>query len=413
MIIYKLLTISDNRGYMKKKYLFICSVLLIVLTGCQNNALKRNVDEEQKIYIHNATKNYAGLIELYKNRLKNQDTIETRYKLAQTYYLSSDYDSAYQILSPVIDKTTDDTIIVLYGRILYKLGKYSNSLNYLDKSLAINPKNGEAYNLKGILQIRLGQYDLASESFNQAKQMFYDENKVNNNLAMLAILSQDYLTAYNYLNILYNKGYRSPVLLHNLLYTLVKLDKDIVASKLCVEHKLSDQPMILIQELKQIQPNESIINFIKLVPNFNEMQKTYEQENHAELNNKEIQTRPLIQQPTINNNKKPTTNENLQNIKPIVSGKVQLSSTASTQTIKSSGNPIVTTEQETTDNDNIVDKEQQQNTRSVQIVQSSEIRPSSNDDETVNNELDTQQAANLILGNHQNFVHAIKEINLR
>lgn len=391
---------------MQTKYLLICSVFLIVLTGCQNNSLQRNIDEEQQIYIHNATKNYAGLIELYKNRLKSQDTAETRYKLAQIYYLSSDYDSAYRTLTPIIElPTTDEVTLVLYGRILYKLGKYSPAVDYLKKSLFLNPKNGEAYNLQGIVQIRLGQYDAAYQSFNRSKEMFYDENKVNNNLAMLAILSQDYLTAYNYLNILYNKGYRSSVLLHNLLYTLVKLDKISIANQLCIEHKLSNQPMILIQELKLIEPNKNIINFNKIVPTFDEMQKTYGQEvtSKVDVTHQSTPAGAVIQQPTINDSKKIITKDNVQNIKsPIAEISTSLSvvnantinNLTNTTTIVNDGTPSLVT------------------LNSPSIKNAIDIKPIDIGDDRLRVELNSEQSVNAILGNHQKFVNAIKDINL-
>lgn len=261
---------------MKLRYVFLL-LLPMLIAGCQNSSLNRNLDEEQKIYIHETTKNYGGLIELYKNQLKRNDTEQTRVKLARVYYLSIDYDSARQILRPVVPITKDDEVLVLYSRILYKLGKYEDSLNNLGKALELNVKNGEAYNLRGILQVRLGQYDAAYHSFNQSRQMFYDENKVINNLAMLSILDKDYNAAYNHLNILYRKGYRNSALLYNLLYTLVKLDKITLANQFCIEHKLSDRPVILIQELKNIDPNKTV-RFTKIVPSLSEMQEKYDSE---------------------------------------------------------------------------------------------------------------------------------------
>ena len=265
---------------MKSKYLSIFSVLLMVTTGCQNSTTLRNLDEEQKIYIHETTKNYGGLIELYKNRLKQKDTEDSRYKLAQTYYLLLDYGSAKHALSSVVDKSQNDKTLILYSRVLYRQGDYANALAYLEKAAAINPNNGEGYNLQGIVRTRVGQYDAARASFNKARDLFYDENKVVNNLAMLSILDKEYREAYNYLNILYKKGYRNNVLLHNILYTLVKLNEDQVAERFCVEHQLSKRPTILVQELKRIEPNK-IVNFHKITPSLSEKQQEYGQETSA------------------------------------------------------------------------------------------------------------------------------------
>ncbi len=288
---------------MKGNYLYIL-IILFVITGCQskNNALKRNLDEEQKIYINETTKNYGGLIELYKNRLRKSDTQETRFKLAQAYYLSEDYGSSIRILSPVIDNTQDDKMLVLYANILSKMkssygsvdgysqtsssrinsANYDKAKQYLEKALLINPKNGEAYNLKGIIEVKSGQYDAADYSFNQARDLFYDENKVLNNLSMLAILDKNYLKAYDYLNILYNKGYRNKTVLYNLVFTLIKLNKESVAKELCVENKMSNQPAILIEELKQVESSKTVhfSNELRTTPE--EIKRIYETEKNID-----------------------------------------------------------------------------------------------------------------------------------
>ncbi|KDN09833.1 MAG: tetratricopeptide repeat protein [Gilliamella sp.] len=248
--------------------------MLFVVTGCQNSNLRYDLNEQQKIYIHETTKNYGGLIELYKQRLQKSDTEDTRYKLAQVYYLSNDYEAAKRTLSPVSNKSKNDNLFVLYGHVESKMGNNDTALEYLDKAITINPKNGEAYNVKGIVLLKKKQYDAARYSFNLARENFYDENKVTNNLAMLSILNKDYNEAYKHLNILYTKGYRDQTILHNLLYTLVKLNKIQLAKSFCLGHRLSNEPEILIQELKQIEPIDAI-KFNEIMPAQSDNQKQY------------------------------------------------------------------------------------------------------------------------------------------
>ena len=274
---------------MKAKYFFIFAIIVIT-TGCQNSSFKRDLAEEQRIYILETTKNYGGLVEIYKNQLKVSDSEKTRFKLAQAYYLSMDYDSALRALKPIINESKNDNVLVLYGRILSEIKnpkeqqpRYQEAIQYLNLALEFNPKNGEAYNLKGIVEVKLGQYDAARYSFMKSRELFYDENKVLNNLATLSLLEKDYLTAYDYLNILYTKGYRNKTVLHNLLFTLVKLDKITLAKQFCKEHKLSNRPEILIEELKKVEPNTTI-NFNELVPPASQMKKNYEKVKKAEEN---------------------------------------------------------------------------------------------------------------------------------
>ncbi|WP_085246772.1 tetratricopeptide repeat protein [Gilliamella mensalis] len=258
---------------MKQKFICVFSILFFA-AGCQNSTLKYDLNEQQKIYIHETTKNYGGLIEIYKQRLQHSDSEDTRYKLAQIYYLSNDFGAAKRVLTPVLSTTKNDSILVLYGHVESRLGNNDVALEYLNKAIAINHKNGEAYNVKGIVLLKKRQYDAARYSFNLARENFYDENKVTNNLAMLSILNKEYNEAYKHLNILYTKGYRDQTILHNLLYTLVKLNKMQLAKSFCIGHRLSNDPEILIQELKQIEPVDAI-KFNEAVPAQSENQKQY------------------------------------------------------------------------------------------------------------------------------------------
>ena len=264
---------------LEPKFMVVCSILLFVV-GCQNSTLKYDVNEQQKIYINETTKNYAGLIELYKKRLQRADTEDTRHKLARAYYQSNDFQSVKRVLEPIIKKTKNDGILILYGHVESRLGHNDTALEYLNKAIEINSKNGEAYNVKGIVLLKKRQYDAARYAFNEARENFYDENKVTNNLAMLAILNKDYTEAYNQLNILYTKGYRDQTILHNLLFTLVKLDKMQLAKSFCLTHKLSNEPDILVQELKRIEPIDAI-KFNEVKPSQSDIQKQYTTEKVA------------------------------------------------------------------------------------------------------------------------------------
>ena len=262
------------------KFMVVCSMLFFAV-GCQNSTLKYDMDEQQKIYINETTKNYGGLIELYRQRLKREDTEDTRHKLARAYYLSNDFNAVKRVLEPIIKNTKNDGILILYGHVESRLGHNDTALEYLNRAIEIDSKNGEAHNVKGIVLLKKRQYDAARFAFHEARENFYDENKVTNNLAMLSILNKEYSEAYKQLNILYTKGYRDQTILHNLLFTLVKLDRMQLARSFCIAHKLSNEPDILIQELRQIEPIDAI-NFNEVKPSQSDNQKQYTIEKAAE-----------------------------------------------------------------------------------------------------------------------------------
>ena len=187
---------------LEPKFMVVCSMLFFVV-GCQNNTVKYDMNEQQKIYINETTKNYGGLIEIYKQRLKREDTEDTRHKLARAYYLSNDFNAVKRVLEPIIKNTKNDGILILYGHVESRLGHNDTALEYLNRAIEIDSKNGEAYNVKGIVLLKKRQYDAARFAFHEARENFYDENKVTNNLAMLSILNKEYSEAYKQLNILY------------------------------------------------------------------------------------------------------------------------------------------------------------------------------------------------------------------
>lgn len=273
---------------MKKLTLIVlCSA--VILSGCQNNSLKAKKDEAQKIYILENTRNYGGLVEIYRDRLKQQDTEETRLKLANLYYVMSNYNSSLFYLKPIVNTSKSPKVALLYAKNLMNKANpnddkrstvsENNSFEnrrltekqqllqarrYVEKAITFDKNDGEAYNVLGIIQVRLQQLDNAELSFNKARSLFYDDIKVLNNLGMIAILQKDYRKAYDYLMQLYSNGNRESILVNNLFFSIVKLGDYNLARKLCIEHKLSDRPDILINELKYAEPKDVInVNFVE------------------------------------------------------------------------------------------------------------------------------------------------------
>lgn len=129
------------------------------------------------------------------------------------------------------------------------MGKDTLARKALLSALSLNAKNGEAYNILGILQARNGELDAAYQSFSHARELFVPEEQVMNNLAMLMILQENYEQAYNYLMPLYTRGHTTKSILHNLAFVLVKMKKYEEASNVILTNGLDDHPEVLITEL--------------------------------------------------------------------------------------------------------------------------------------------------------------------
>ena len=56
--------------------------------------------------------NYNGLIKLYREKLSRKEDKDTRYQLAEYYYLAEDFDSSRQYLQPLIANNPDERGVI-------------------------------------------------------------------------------------------------------------------------------------------------------------------------------------------------------------------------------------------------------------------------------------------------------------
>ncbi|VTM88327.1 Uncharacterised protein [Raoultella ornithinolytica] len=83
------------------KIISLTSLLaLFVLCGCQSQTGSGSeLDDSQREYILSKVNNYNGLIKLYREKLSRKEDKDTRYQLAEYYYLAEDFDSSRSIYS--------------------------------------------------------------------------------------------------------------------------------------------------------------------------------------------------------------------------------------------------------------------------------------------------------------------------
>lgn len=208
---------------MKQKY-SAAFLLLFLLSGCQSwpNSKEQEYDEGYRETILLKANNYQGLLQLYRDRLKVKEDPKTRLQVASYYYLLNDYEASRHFLAPLLSSNPSQDVFLLEAKNLLDMGERTRALEAVNKVIALNNRNGDAHNIKGIILAESGNFDGAVQSFTVARQELIDDEIVMNNLAMIAILRGNYKQAVDYLMPLYSRGNRSSRLLHNLVFALIK-----------------------------------------------------------------------------------------------------------------------------------------------------------------------------------------------
>ncbi|POT57839.1 hypothetical protein C3432_07810 [Citrobacter amalonaticus] len=227
----------------------IAVLISLLLLGCSSQS---SLDNREREFILTKVNNYKGLIAFYREQLSKNDTPEVRLKLCEVYNKIEDYESSQNCLKELVNTSPTAESLLLSAQNNSTLGHNDIALKQIDEALKMDPKLGEAFNLKGVILAHLGDLDNAKENFEKARNLFVAEEIVNNNLAMIAIVEKDYNLARSYLMPLYSRGYNSPKIVHNLIFTLVKLNDYSTAETLIRQNNLEDSSQQLIADLDSV-----------------------------------------------------------------------------------------------------------------------------------------------------------------
>lgn len=235
------------------KKILVVIVIGIVFLGCASKSPDFFGDEVYREKVLISAKNYKDLIKMYREKLEKKDTPQNRIKLAQYYYEVQDYNSVFYYLQPLVETKKSTQALLLYAKALESVGKYKEALQKLDELTLLDTNISEAYNLKGIIYSSQKNFDLAKENFLKAKELFLSDSIINTNLAMMAILQQNYTEAINYLMPLYTRGYKDSKIINNLVFALVKANKTSLALEIVEKENLSKSPRNFIRNLQKIK----------------------------------------------------------------------------------------------------------------------------------------------------------------
>lgn len=85
-------------------------------------------------------------------------------------------------------------------KLLVELQKYERAELILDKLLIIDPNNYENYYIKGIINKRLGKFELSKESYLKSIELNPNHHLSHNEIGYLFYLNKDFKNAYFYIN---------------------------------------------------------------------------------------------------------------------------------------------------------------------------------------------------------------------
>lgn len=239
-------------------------MVLMCLAGCTSGDYRHDgrssVDNRQladKERILLKTKNYQSLININRESLKKKENPEVRFKLAEYAYLAGNYDSSLHYLVVSLKNNPSPRVYLLQTKNLVAQHKYDKAQSFVNMLLQKEPSNGEGLNLRGIIQAQRGELPNALHSFEQARNAFYSEEKVVNNIALVHIADRRYARAIELLLPVYLRGYRDNQLCHNLVFALVKAGDLRYAREIIKRENLSKYPDTLVSSLFEIESNLS------------------------------------------------------------------------------------------------------------------------------------------------------------
>ncbi|TDE26250.1 tetratricopeptide repeat protein [Vibrio owensii] len=205
----------------------IIVLLVLLLTGCSssNQTALNSIIQQNKEQMFVETNNQEKLIEFYKQELRENESEENRIKLAKSYLLSNDPESAIFVINQLethqINK--NDEALLILSKSYFQIGQLEQSGQYIEKALLLNQNNGEAHNIAGILAVAQQRFDAAEKHFIEARKRFYQDDVTKNNLAALYLLEGRYRDSYNLLLAVYQANPEDSKAKANLTVALIKI----------------------------------------------------------------------------------------------------------------------------------------------------------------------------------------------
>lgn len=217
-----------------------------MLVGCSSSSSLSDLRAKEELMA--TAKNYAGLIDVYTDILKSEDTKENREILANYFFLLEDYESSAFHLSNVIERgSVNPEVYYKQSFNYYMLGNNTIAVKFIEMAISMKPENAKYYNQKGIFLSKLAKYDESIVAFNKSRELLYDNRKVKNNLALVYLKKGNYTKALSILMPLYLTYPDDKKTIANMIVVMAKLhDKDFVYNLLRNKYSMDNGEAVFI-----------------------------------------------------------------------------------------------------------------------------------------------------------------------
>lgn len=233
---------------MKNSLLVIFITILVV--GCTNTSIESKIDKSKESILID-TNNYSELIVLYKEQLRNREDHDTRVNLAEAYSHIGDYESSLFVISKLINIESSSRALFIQCDALFELGEIDKSEKCLLKVLELDKGNAEVENQLGIIYSYMGNVEKSKYYFKLARANFIDDVKIKNNLAMLFIIDGKFEQAVDLLLPIYLSERSNEKVRANLIFSLIKSDKEKMAEKILLNNYTQSEVKLIIENIQR------------------------------------------------------------------------------------------------------------------------------------------------------------------
>ncbi|CAH0540330.1 tetratricopeptide repeat protein [Vibrio marisflavi] len=243
------------------KHYFAGLFLITILSGCATTSQSSYNNESTRELVMKNSGNFQDLITHYKEQLKQNDTRDTREKLATAYLDYGDPESALFTISQLNQGSPQVSSLLIQAYAEFELGDLPSSKDSAEQAYALDKQNAEIENLLGVIYAANGDLGQARDFFNLARAHFYSDIKIKNNLAVLDIIEQDYSSAIERLLPIYTNDEADDQVVANLTLAMAKSD-NLELMKQVLKPKFTDkeiqQRYLSLRKLKTTQPENQL-----------------------------------------------------------------------------------------------------------------------------------------------------------